>query len=316
MFLADPTGSPSQAFRIKRERLTRMAVLVLLPSLAASLVAVLTSSSSALLADMLLTLLHFGTVTVTWMVARRALRPAGGLFQFGLGKLESLASVSASLFMIAATAAIIASATDRLLAGQPPRGPGLLIALVVNGIYLVVNATVLHGFLKQSRADASPIVKAQISLFTEDLISNFLLMVTLVLVLVVPDTLVGRYADPVASLLTILLMAVIALRMVKVSLGDLLDAACGEDVQMPMTRALIKHFNDYDQLIAFRTRRVAETAIVEVELAFPPETPVTRVEALRANLEELVRQEVESIQVTVVPRVTESGVIPMGAFDY
>jgi cation diffusion facilitator family transporter len=316
MSIADPTGSPSQASRTKRERLTRMAVLVLLPSLAASLVAVLTSSSSALLADLLLTLLDFGTVTVTWMVARRALRPAGGRFQFGLGKLESLASVSAALFMIAATAVIIASAIDRLQAGQAPTGSGLSIGLVFNGIYLLVNATVLHGFLKQGRSDASPIVKAQIYLFTEDLISNFILMVTMALVLVVPDTLLGRYADPVASLLTILMMSAIALRMIKVSLGDLLDAACGEDVQMPMTRALIKHFNDYDQLIAFRTRRAAEMAIVEVELAFPSETSVARVEALRANLERVVRQEVESIQVTVVPQVTESGVIPLSAFDY
>ncbi|MCF8481688.1 MAG: cation diffusion facilitator family transporter [Rhodospirillum sp.] len=312
----DLGGSPSQISRIKRERLTRMAMLVLLPSLAASLVAVLTSSSSALLADLLLTLLDFGTLTVTWMVARRALRPAGGRFQFGLGRMESLASVAAALFMIAATAVIIASAIERIQVGQAPTGTGLLVGLVFNGTYLLVNAVVLRGFLKQSKSDPSPIVKAQIHLFSEDLISNLILSVAMLVVLAAPDTLIGRHADPVASLLTICVMSVIALRMVKVSLGDLLDAACGEDVQMPMTRALIKHFDDYDQLLAFRTRRAADTAIVEVVLSFPPETPVKRIETLRAQLEAMVRQDVESIQITVVPRVTEHGLMPAGVFEY
>jgi cation diffusion facilitator family transporter len=316
MAFVDPTASPSQAARAKRERLIRLAFLALLPSLAASLVAVLTSSSSALLADLLFTTLDFATVTAIWMVARRALRPPGGRFQFGLGKLESLAGVAAALFMIAATAVIIVSAFHRFQAGVAPDGTGLLVGLVFNGAYILVNAVILRGFVIQKRSDPSPIVRTQIHLFAQDLLSNVILVIAMVVILVAPDGALGRYADPVASLLAILGMSVLAVRMMKVSLGDLLDAACGEDVQMPVTRALIRHFNDYDQLLAFRTRRAGETALVEIELAFAPETPVDRVEALRARLEACVAEAVENIQVTVIPRVTESDAPAAGVFDF
>jgi cation diffusion facilitator family transporter len=292
-------GSPARG----RERTARLAVLAVIPTLAVTIYSALASNSLALLADLLLTVLDTACVVVAWIVARRALaeRPVG--LDYGTGKLESLASAVVGVFMIVSLCLVTTLAALRLgQGGQAISGSGVVTGLAINLVYGLVNGAILLRYRAQRRTDPSPLVQSQIRLFIDKVTSNLLMAAALAGAVLFRDGLVGRYIDVAASLLVVTSMAFWAIQIIRSSIGELIDAACGEDVRRPLTGALARHLGSLCDLGAIRTRRAGGVVYVEIELGFAPEVPVAAVDCLRTELLAALRPLIPALSVAILPR--------------
>ena len=287
----------------QRERTARIAVLAVIPTLSVTAWSVLESNSLALAADLLLTVLDTACVLVAWIVARRALaeRPAG--LDYGTGKLESLASAVVGVFMVASLCLVVTLAGLRLSqGGATVAGDGVLAGLAINLVYGLVNGSILMRYRAQRRRDPSPLVQSQIRLFIDKVTSNLLMAVALGSAVLFRDTAAGPYIDVVASLLVALSMAFWAVQIIRSSIGELIDAACGEDVRRPLAAALSRCAGGFGDPGAIRTRRAGGVVYVEIELGCAPEVPVAAIERLRTELLTVLRPMIPALSVAILPR--------------
>lgn len=295
----------------RRERTARLAVLAVIPTLAITAWSVLESNSLALAADLLLTVLDTACVLVAWIVARRALaeRPAG--LDYGTGKLESLASAVVGVFMVASLCLVVTLAGLRLAqGGAAVAGDGILIGLAINLVYGLVNGGILMRYRAQRRHDPSPLVQSQIRLFIDKVTSNLLMAAALGSAVLFRDTAAGPYIDPVASLLVALSMAFWAVQIIRSSIGELIDAACGEDVRRPLATALARCAGSFGDPGAIRTRRAGGVVYVEIELGCAPEVPVAAIERLRTELLGVLRPLIPALSVAILPRPLAMPAVP------
>ena len=86
-----------------RERVARAAIISALPMLALTAVAAFGSSSVALLADFLLSMLDTASLAVAWTVARLARQGRPIRLEHGLERLESLAAAGTGIFLVLST---------------------------------------------------------------------------------------------------------------------------------------------------------------------------------------------------------------------
>ncbi|MGK9170982.1 cation transporter [Inquilinus limosus] len=294
----DGTASARQ-----RERTARVAVLAVIPTLAVTAWSVLASNSLALAADLLLTVLDTACVLVAWIVARRALaeRPAG--LDYGTGKLESLASAVVGVFMVASLCLVTTLAALRLWqGGAAVAGSGVFAGLAINLVYGLVNGAILLRYRAQRRHDPSPLVQSQIRLFIDKVTSNLLMAAALGGAVLFRDTAIGPYIDPVASLLVALSMAFWAVQIIRSSIGELIDAACGEDVRRPLAAALARCAGGFGDPGVIRTRRAGGVVYVEIELGCAQEISVAAIERLRIELMAMLRPLIPALSVAILPR--------------
>lgn len=295
----------------RRERTARLAVLAVIPTLAVTAWSVLESNSLALAADLLLTVLDTACVLVAWIVARRALaeRPAG--LDYGTGKLESLASAVVGVFMVASLCLVVTLAGLRLSqGGATVAGSGVFAGLAINLVYGLVNGGILMRYRAQRRHDPSPLVQSQIRLFIDKVTSNLLMAAALGSAVLFRDTAAGPYIDVVASLLVALSMAFWAVQIIRSSIGELIDAACGEDVRRPLATALARCAGGFGDPGAIRTRRAGGVVYVEIELGCAPEVPVAAIERLRTELLAVLRPLIPALSVAILPRPLAAPAMP------
>lgn len=203
----------------QRERTARIAVLAAVPTLAVTAYAALASNSLILLADLVLTLLDAAGVLAVWLVARRM---GGGN---GVAKLERLAGAVVGSLMLVSFCVVAGLAALRIWqGGAVVAGGGVAAGLVINLIYGLVNIAILRRCLAQRKADPSPLIRSQVRLFIDKVTSNLLMVAALAGALLFGEMPIGRFIDPVASLLVAASMAFWSIQILRGSLGGLIDA--------------------------------------------------------------------------------------------
>ncbi len=86
------------------------------------------------------------------------------------------------------------------------------------------------------------------------------------------------------------------------ALPDLLDRAIGETMQLKVTRMLATFFDDYDELIAVRTRRSGNIAHVEITLGFGSDKSVGEISDLVTRMQDHLQQAIPNSDILILPR--------------
>lgn len=189
-----PTGEATAA------RTARLAVLAGTPGLLLTAYAAATSTSLTIRADLSLTLMDM-LVLVSVMVV------AGGSKKLGMNKrraalAETLVNGLAAVGMCFSMAVVAGVAIQRItVGGVEPHGPGIVLAMSLNGAYAAINFWILRRWKARNNAAASALARAQICLFSDKLSSNLLITASLATALIWEGTIIARFVDPVAGLL-------------------------------------------------------------------------------------------------------------------
>lgn len=295
----DQAASQLAAGGLLRERTARQAVVMAFADVALTLTAMLAARSAVILADFCKTFLEFAAVFLSWWAIRRMARGPGGGFDYGLGKMENLASLIVGMLMTVCLLIIVGNALRNFVHPAHVAGIGVQISLAAQAVYAAINGVVARRSRRAARAENSPLLEAQARLHFTRAAANVFILLSLGLSLALARYDWVRYVDPAASLVIAGSILMAALGIFSTSVGDLLDRTLEESDQLLILRELARHFDDYRFLHGIRSRRAGAEVYVDILLEFDPEKTAGEIHAVAASLRRQIEAQIRNSHVTI-----------------
>ncbi|MFH1476584.1 MAG: cation diffusion facilitator family transporter [Verrucomicrobiota bacterium] len=272
-----------------KERETRAAVLAGGLDMVITLTALLAARSTVLMADFFKTFLELVAVLLVWLVMRRINRGSDPRFEYGIGKLENLASLFVGILMVGCLIIVAGNAGLHIFHPAHISGIGIWISMASQIVYTGVNGALYWTSRRMAARNGSPIMASQARLFISKAFANVFILLSLTLSKALAQYAWSLYIDPIASLIIAGFILLAALGIVSSSCNDLLDSTLEEETQIVILRELARMFNEYEALHGIRSRRSGNRVFIDIFLEFAPRKTMAQVQpvidAIRKNLE-------------------------------
>ncbi len=257
------------------------------------------ANSAVILADFCKTFLEFVAVFLSWWAIRRMARGSGGGFDYGLGKMEHLASLFVGVLMTACLLVIAGNAVRNILHPAHLAGIGIQISIAAQLVYVVINGVVARRCRRAAKQENSPLLEAQARLHFTRAAANAFILLSLAASIVLARFWWARYIDPAASLVIAGSILMAAMGIFSTSVGELLDRTLEEEDQILILRELARHFDGYEFLHGIRSRRSGPEAYIEILLEFAPEKKAGEIQAVAASLRRQIEAQIRNSHVTI-----------------
>jgi cation diffusion facilitator family transporter len=297
----------------QKESSVRLAALSGLSDTIICAIAAATANSSLLLADALKTGFEFVAVLLAWLAIRRVTRGGGQDFEFGIGKLENLASLVIGSLMVLGVAIISFAAIRSIITPAHATGIGIYIALLDQVVFGVINSFLMRRAAQAAKRENSPIMASQAKMFSAMFFGNVFIFITVSLGLLLHRYDWSVYIDPLAALVVAATIVMAALEVFSTSCYDLLDGALAEEDKLRIMRVLAENFDRYDMVYSVRSRRSGSRAFIEIFVGFEPDKRVGDVDRDIEALRRAVSEQIGNSSVIVVMGPEPKGAPPVPA---
>jgi cation diffusion facilitator family transporter len=257
------------------------------------------SNSLTILSDFLKELGDTTAVLAAFITLRAVRRAPSHRFTYGIGKLENLVSMSIVVLMTGAAVVIAVQAFYHLK--HPVEPHGTVPGIVIFSVYAVIGFAISLRNRHLLKSQHSPIIASQARLWFAKASFDALMALTLIVEIVFRDQVWSQHLDPLASFVGVAFMLHSAWAIATESVGDLLDVALGETMQIRILRCLAECFDDYDLLHKIRTRRSGSRLYVELFLGFDPQMSMKDVNERIDRIRRSVADAMPGADVTVTP---------------
>lgn len=265
-------------------------------------ISALLSGSVTMLAESLRGALLYSIEAVSLVTMRRSHRGKYIEFEYGIGKIERVITIiiAGGLFVSAMFA--FQSSVDRIIHPSVLATPAMIFAIIVGSMNMTINFYCTGDFIRSNQTEASLILESQVQMRTVKTIASFIVVIVVLIATWLPDPKAAAIVDAIGGFLAVAYMLWIGVGMVRESLPDLMDRALPENEQLLLLKVIAKHFDNFDQFDAIRSRRSGGKAFIDMDLEFDPNMPLHEVnhrcEAIRSGISELIPDSI----VTVTPR--------------
>ena len=253
----------------------------------------LSIGSISVLSDALDSSVDLVSAMIAMLAIRVAARPADRQHPYGHGKLENVSGIIESVLMLAGAGLITAEATDRLRHGVAITSPAL--GILAMSLSLLINVGASTQLRRVARATGSIALATSASHRASDIVTSLGVLTGLLLIQFTPWT----FLDPVVALAIAAFIAWTAVRLVRRSFVDLLDASLPESEMSLVRRVLRDHAADYVSYHGFRTRRSGIHRYVELHLLLPRVATVEHAHNLTDRIEEAIEQALPDVITTI-----------------
>ena len=286
--------------RERTERTALTGVITCALGLVLNIISVVLANSLVLVADFFNSLLQFLAIYLSWLTLRRLRRDNRAMFNYGLGKIENLASLLIGVFMLISVLIMAFLIVNRLLHPVRLRGFGIWMGIICTLVFGLVNARLWWRSRRHHRLAPSPIVEAQTRMFAVKTLSNTCMFFNFILSMIIAGSWV-MYLDPLTSCITLALMINSGWHLLRHSVHDLLDRSLDEPLQMLITRQLVKHFDSYTTLDRVRSRYSGRQVFIEIFLGFDAGQTLGDIQGVADGIKANLEKEIPHSEVTVVP---------------
>jgi cation diffusion facilitator family transporter len=256
--------------------------------------------SLALISEALHSSVDVIATIITWLVVRVSDAPADEEHHYGHGKFESLSALFIIALLYVLAGGILVESWSRLTEGAPP--PTLsAIAFVVLVVDIVVNFGRARALHRTARETHSQALAADALHFASDVLGSTAVIIGLVLI-----GLGYPWGDSVAAIAVAVMIAVLGLRLGRSTIETLLDRAPeGVAEKAAAAIAAVPGVVGVERL---RARMVGATTFIDAIANVPRTYPIDRVEAIKKNAQEAVREVLgdADLTFTAVPVVRDN----------
>lgn len=251
------------------------------------------TGSMAVLSSAVDSILDIVMSGVNYLAIRQAEQPADESHPFGHGKFETVATLVQSLFIALSGGWIIFESSRRLIRG-------VHLTRIGGGITVLLLSTVvswlLVRYLRRVAAETdSPALKSDALHFSMDVYTNLALVAGLMVIKLFDLP----WLDPILSLLVALYIIYEALRLVRHSLQDVLDAKLPEQIRNEVARLIEAHQGELLDYHNLRTRRAGSQKIMDFHLTVCKHLSVEEAHAISDHLEKRIQEEIKGSDVTI-----------------
>jgi len=251
------------------------------------------TGSVGLLSDALESTVNIGAALVAVFALRAANRPADAEHHFGHGKAEYLSAMVEGVLILGASAAIIATAVNRLLSPQPLEQVG--IGLAVSVVASALNGVVALILMRVGRAHRSMVLVADGKHLMTDVWTSAGVVVG-----------VGAVAltgwaplDPMIALAVGANILWTGWKLLRDSVSSLLDERLSDAEIDEVVAVLAAHENEEVRFHALQSRASGRQRFVSVHMLVPGDRSVREAHDLTAQIEEEIDERLPQTVVTI-----------------
>jgi len=265
------------------------------------------TGSVALLSDAIESIVNIATAIVALLAIRFAAQPADTNHPYGHHKAEYLSAVAEGALIVVAALVIFREAWSALQTPRIVAEPW--IGLAVNGAATAINAIWCWVLITQGRRRKSPALVADGRHLFTDVVSSAGVLVGVSLAAITGY----RVLDPILAALVGLNVLWAGWRVMKESVGGLLDEAVPEE-ELARIRAIIAANADGAiEAHDLRTRHAGRMTFVDFHLVVKGQMSVTEAHDICDRLERALKAEIEdaliSIHVEPDDKAKHSGIV-------
>ncbi|WP_018462049.1 cation diffusion facilitator family transporter [Thermus oshimai] len=275
-------------------RLATLSLLVALLVLGLKLLAYRLTGSVALLSDALESTVNVAAALLALTALRIAEKPPDHNHPFGHTKAEYFSAVAEGVLVVLAALLIAKEALPRLLQPLPLEGlgPGMGLNLLATGL----NALLALLLIGKGKALRSPALTADGYHVLSDVLTSLGVLLGVGLAWAT-----GRWwLDPLLALLVAGHILLIGLRLVRQSVGGLMDEGLGPEELSRIQEVLKAHLAQGAlEVHDLKTRRAGPKAFLEFHLVVPGRMSVEEAHRLCDRLEEELKKAVPGLSVTI-----------------
>lgn len=251
------------------------------------------TGSVALLADALESVVNVAAATAALAAVRYAAMPPDANHPYGHAKAEYFSAVLEGALIILAATLILHEAWATWQAPRVPEQPatGLLLLAIATAI----NAVWARLLFRRGRAARSPALLADARHLLADVITSGGVLVGVGLV-----ALTGvLWLDPLLAALTALNILVSGWRLVRESVGGLMDEAVAPERLARIRDLVARHAEGAIEAHDLRTRHSGRTTFVEFHLVVPGDMTVADAHEICDRVEGALKAELDSAVITI-----------------
>lgn len=239
-----------------------------------------------------------------YLTIRKMAKGGAGVYDYGMGKLETITSVVTGGVMFISLAIVFMVALYRVAFPAELVHDGVLLGVVLMVIGVSMNSWLWLKNYQLNKKEPSPIMDSQWRLFRAKAFSDFSVLVALIASMELSAYSWSLYIDPLASFVIAGFLLFSGYRVITSSLPDLLDKTLDEELQMVIVRHLAAFFDDYSALHGVRSRRSGSNIYIEILLEFDGEKKMCEVQEIINRIKTSLEAHIPKSSVSVVPTST------------
>jgi cation diffusion facilitator family transporter len=251
------------------------------------------TGSVALYSDALESIVNVAAAIAALIAIRFSDKPADANHPYGHHKAEYFSVVIEGVLIVIAAISIFREAW---LAFQAPRifdEPAS--GLAINGLATAINAGWCWFLIRQGRARRSPALTADGRHLLTDVVTSVGVLAGLLLALATGIAVL----DPILAALVALNILWSGWRMIRESVGGLMDEAVAPDTLERIRAAISVNANGAIEAHDLRTRTAGRATFIDFHLVVSGDMPVTRAHAICDQIEKALRAEVADALITI-----------------
>lgn len=238
---------------------------------------------------------------LAWVTLRKLSRQQEGIYDYGMGKFETMTGVITGAVMLISLILVFYTAITRIFSPEELQSAGVGLALILMTIGVTVNTWLWIKNYRIARKGFSPIMESQWRLFRTKAFSDLSVLVSLILTIVLHDFWWSLYIDPLASMVIVSLLLTTSYRVITASLPDLLDKTLDESNQIIIVRGLAEFFDEYRKFHGVRSRRSGSSVYIEIFLEFDGERRMCEIQGSIDRMKASLESKIPKSSVIIVP---------------
>ena len=229
-------------------------------------------NSSALVADGIESTLDVLSSTMIWGALKYAEKPPDSDHPYGHGKMESLAGAGGALLLLAAGVLVAMGSLKEILGGAMNRQPPAAFTLIVLVAVVVIKEGLFRLANRRGQEVESTAVQSDAWHHRSDAVTSLAAAIGIIVCLAGGQT--WASADNWAALFSCAIISFNGIRMLKASLGELLDQQAPEDVIEGIMGAA-SAVEGVDNVEKCRVRKSGLSLIADIHVRVQGEVSVT-----------------------------------------
>ncbi|MFA4876814.1 MAG: cation diffusion facilitator family transporter [Methanoregula sp.] len=265
------------------------------------IIAAILSGSIVLFADVVKCANEILATFFAYLTIRKMAKGGAGVYDYGMGKFETVTSITTGGVMFISLALVFFVALYRIAIPEEIVHEGAYIGIVMMLIGVTMNSWLWRKNYRLYQKEPSPIIDSQWRLFRTKAFSDFIVLISLVATLLLSHYGWSLYIDPLASFAIAGFLLFSGYRVVTSSLPDLLDKTLDEELQMVIVRHLADFFHDYSALHGVRSRRSGNNVYIEIFLEFDGEKRMCDIQSSINRIKKSLEATIPRSSVSIVP---------------
>lgn len=282
-----------------QQKLAFAGLMAELPNFIAVMITAIVSSSLVMWLDVIDST---GNVLNALLVERLSRKLKSNLkyeYNYGVGKIESIASLSVNALALTGLLVIMIYAVKDLIDHDSP-GNHLLIPLLLKLVNIICDGLYTYAQWKICKSSKSILSNTELEQAKRATLFDLITFVTLLITYIFDDTAFASYFSPFISLVLAIFFFIQGIKNILRAIAVLTDKSLPEDQQLLILKAINHYYDDYEELLEINSHLNGEVTTVDLHIRFSKNTTYEEIQTFVCKLNQTLNESISNSVVNVI----------------